>query len=444
MNSRFVSVCIIAGMVIACIPLVCAEEIIGGSIGGSQGNIRVQCNVDGASVSAGGYSCTISGGECTIVVYTTGTPVTDFSCSKSGYNPFYGTVPRMPAAGETVEVFCTLNPIPPPVQYGTIYAESSPSGAAVLLNGNYRGVSPLTISQVRTGSYSVEFDLSGYEPCARSTTVEAGLQSSVYCQLKPISSPGSLYIISSPSNAMIYLDGEYRGRTPITLSGISPGNHNIELDLSGYYDWKSWVSVPAGGIKTVSATMMPIPAGNTGWIHVTSSPAKATVYLDGAVAGQTAAADGVLRIDNVRAGDHNIRVEMAGYQPFATTVNVQVSTVSDVTAALVPATGPSGTGTMSVSSTPAGASVFVDNVLKGVTPLTLTDIPAGSHQIMLRLEGYKDYSSAVEVNAGATNTVTAALSTGTTPLPTKSAPVPLAVVGALALTGLLVIRRHTK
>jgi hypothetical protein len=418
--------------------------LIGGSpIGGDQGWIVVHCNEDGASVSLDGeYKCTTSGGQCSIPVYSMGTPYTGFSVRKSGYtpDPYTGSIPRMPGMGETVDVYTTLNPVPPPPQYGSIRVTSSPSGAVIYLNGNYRGITPLTISDILPGSYSIEADLSGYRTYSTPVTVYAGQQATVYCPLEKIQSEGSLYITSSPSNAMIYLDAGYKGRTPLTLSGIVSGDHTVELDLSGYYDWKSTVNVPSGGTRTVSANMIAIPQASTGWISVTSVPADATVYLDGTLAGQTTQ-NGVLRIDNVRAGDHNIRVEKAGYQAFATTVNVRVNTVSDVVATLVSASAPATTGTLSVSSTPASASVFIDNVLKGVTPISLTDISAGSHQVLIRLEGYQDYTVTQQVNAGATNTIAAALNPNVTPRPTRSGTSPLAIAGALGCIGLFGIRR---
>ena len=149
--------------------------------------------------------------------------------------------------------------------------------------------------------------------------------------------------------------------------------------------------------------------------------------------GQTAV-NGALNIDNVRKGDHAIRVEMTGYQPYATTVSVQVSTVSDVIATHLPSPGT--TGTLSVSSTPAGANVFIDNVLRGVTPITLADIQTGDHQILLRLNGYQDYTVTQLVNAGATNTITTTLNLNKTPEPTKSGTLPLVIIGALAFIGL--------
>jgi hypothetical protein len=429
-----ITVCVIPAIVLA-------EPLIGGD----QGWIEVRCNINGASVSFNGeYKCTIQAGSCTVPVYTTATPYTAFTVEKAGYYPYQGQL-FMPGTGETRTVYATLNPIPtqtpvPPPDYGSITVDSSPSGAAVYLNGNYRGVAPVSITQVRSGSYSVECDLVNYQPYSTTTTVSMGTTSYVNCPLQKIVSPGSLYIVSDPAGAVTYLDGTYKGKTPLSLSNIAPTTHTVEFDLSGFYDWKSTVTVPAGGTRTVSATLAPIPASTTGWISVTSVPAGATVFLDGTAAGQTAG-NGVLKINNVRSGDHTLRVEMVGYQPYSATVTVQVSTVSDVLATLVPIPGPATTGTVSVTSTPSGANVFIDNVLRGVTPLTLADIPAGSHLILLRLDGYNDYTTTQQVNAGATNTITAALNPSVTPLPTRSGTGLLGVLGALALIGLYAYRR---
>jgi len=330
-------------------------------------------------------------------------------------------------------------PTPAP-EYGSIRVESSPSGAAIYLNGNYRGVAPLTISDVRAGSYSIEADLSGYRTYTTTTTVYAGSRSDVYCPMTQIVSSGALYITSDPSNALVYLDGTYKGRTPLTLNNLATGEHIVELDLSGYYDWKSTVSVPSGGTRTVSATMNPIPVSNTGWIYVSSSPGGATVFLDGGNAGQTPNS-GALKLNGIQAGDHTIKLQMTGYNDYSTTVNVRQSTVSDVSTVLVPVGVSPSTGGFTVSSTPSGASVYVDNVLRGITPLTMTDIPAGSHTLLIQQSGYQDYVSTVQVNSGATNTVVATLNHVATPTQ-KSGALPVAAGMALVIIGLFVVCRR--
>jgi hypothetical protein len=72
-----------------------------------------------------------------------------------------------------------------------------------------------------------------------------------------------------------------------------------------------------------------------------------------------------------------------------------------------------GTGTLSVTSSPVGAEVYLDGVYKGTTsgepldslslywdyqPVTITGIPLGLHNLRVTLSGYEDYSSWVIIS----------------------------------------------
>ena len=49
-----------------------------------------------------------------------------------------------------------------------------------------------------------------------------------------------------------------------------------------------------------------------------------------------------------------------------------------------------GSSNLVLSSVPEGAEILLDNVLVGMTPSRLT-IPAGSHRVIFRKQGFKDY-----------------------------------------------------
>jgi hypothetical protein len=368
----------------------------------------------------------------TVPVYSSGTPYSTVTVQLAGYTTFTGPV-TMPAEGETTNIYATLNPIPTPVpvNYGSIYIDSTPGGAQIYFNGNYRGLSPLTINEVWPGSYTIEAEKDGYQPYSTTTTVSGGTRSNVYCTLNRLDTSGSLYVMSDPTNSNVYLDAVYKGITPVTLNNIASGTHILQIDHAGDYDWKSTVEVPAGGMKTISATLNPMPSSSTGWIYASSSPGGATVTLDGSLVGQTPVS-GSLKLNAVATGNHAVTLSLAGYQQYSQSVSVSPNTVSEVSAVLQSQAAPSGRGGLSVSSTPSGANVFLDNNFIGITPLTLSDIAAGSHLVTIRFDRYQDYTVTTAVNVEATSTVSAALA------PITPAPRPASLPVLLTIAGLAI------
>jgi hypothetical protein len=69
---------------------------------------------------------------------------------------------------------------------------------------------------------------------------------------------GQLSVTSTPSGAEVYLDDNYVGTTPLTLSNVSVGSHLVKLAKEGYEDWTTAVDVKAGGTDSVSATLSEI------------------------------------------------------------------------------------------------------------------------------------------------------------------------------------------
>ncbi len=79
-------------------------------------------------------------------------------------------------------------------------------------------------------------------------------------------------------------------------------------------------------------------------------------------------------------------------------------------------------GSIDVSSSPAGASIYVDGTLEGTTPDTVEDLEEGSYNILLKKSGYNDWGKVVKVRAGEASTVNAYLertATVSTTVPTS-------------------------
>jgi len=183
------------------------------SVGGGKGYIDTYSNVDGASVSFDGrYQCTTAQGVCTVAVSPSGTPLRTVTVSMTGYTTWSGSLPHMPANGEHVAVYSTLNPIPittitiGPVQTGVIYAQSSPAGAGIYMNGNFQGYSPVTIPNLVPGSYSMRASLNGYTTDTQIIYVYTGQTATYYPTLQPSPPPprstGTVTVTSNPDHAL--------------------------------------------------------------------------------------------------------------------------------------------------------------------------------------------------------------------------------------------------
>ncbi|MBP2134475.1 hypothetical protein J2128_002441 [Methanomicrobium sp. W14] len=423
----------------------CALAFPACAVGGDMGWYNIHCNVDGASVYFdGNYMGEISGNVLSVGVYTTATPYSKVSVQKSGYYTASTSLPGTPAAGESADVYVTLNKMATatPTESGTggLYISTSPSGASIFLNNVYQGLSPLTISGLKSGTtYSVEAEKDGYDSSSQNVYISGGYTQSVYLSLE---TPGSISVTSNPSGAYVAMNGNIVGKTPYVITGLSSGDHEIEVSKNGYYNYKKTVNVVQGTQISVYAVLDPILANNE--ILVKSNPSGAKIYLDGVYVGETM--DKVYYpVENVADGSHKITLTLEGYSDYTTSVVMSGTSVKVY--AEMSAGSSSGTGLLSVSSNPSGAMIYLDDGYQGVTtPYTLSGISPGEHTVMLRLSGYQDTYSKITVYAGQTSTLKMGLSSSSqatttktgeqTPVQTQSSPLPLTVATAGVFGGI--------
>jgi hypothetical protein len=62
-----------------------------------------------------------------------------------------------------------------------------------------------------------------------------------------------------------------------------------------------------------------------------------------------------------------------------------------------------------VKSRPAGARVFVNDRLIGVTPVAIPSLPAGPATVRIELEGYRLWTTKIHISAGRQTPVAASL-----------------------------------
>jgi hypothetical protein len=151
---------------------------------------------------------------------------------------------------------------------------------------------------------------------------------------------GSLLVRSTPIGAGVLVDGESRGVTPLAVPKLAFGAHTIEVSHPGHNTRQQRVTLserrPARSVdfklRPNAVPAQATPAANSpGSLHVTSHPSGAQVFIDDDLIGTAP-----LLLSNVAAGSRRVRVELSGYKPWTTSVQIEPSTRLRVLASLEP------------------------------------------------------------------------------------------------------------
>jgi len=199
---------------------------------------------------------------------------------------------------------------------GTLNVESDPADAEVLINGISRGKTPTTIERIPEGSVNIDIKLAGYETHTRQVSLAAGEVQKITLAMKPL--PGTVQIVSIPSEARVYVNDEFKGNTPYTFEKVAPGTYRVRVERPGCEPNARDVVVEKSATLTEEFRMTKI----TGRIEVVTAPAGATVLLDGKKAGityskktDTTAFSDPFAIEDILEGEHTIEIIRKGYAP---------------------------------------------------------------------------------------------------------------------------------
>ena len=180
---------------------------------------------------------------------------------------------------------------------------SSPSGE-VRVNGVVRGETPVVLRDLPFGRYSIEVTRPGFATAERELTLlasqpaaslsvdllrqgAAGPATATVARPTPPPPPaaeprpsappvvapaapattaapeaprgdvptGGVFVLSIPTQARLYVDGQAYGNTPASIPGLSQGVHTIRVEAAGYKAWEGRVAVIAGTRVRVQATL---------------------------------------------------------------------------------------------------------------------------------------------------------------------------------------------
>lgn len=251
---------------------------------------QARITVDGKELGNAPGEFTIAPGKHTIAI------------AAARYQPYSG---ELDVVGEGKSQTFTPKLVP---AWAEVTVSSEPAGAMLVVDGEERGVTPLT-TQILAGNHPVELRMEGF----KSWTTDVQVKANEPMNLGPVRlglPDGKLALRSEPSGASVSVGGVYRGQTPVSLELRPDIAHNVVLTLPGYEAATREISLTAGEDRTLSVPL----AGVFGEVTLAVQPADAQVFVDGKAAG---AANQKLRLV---ATTHDIEIRKTGFVTYKTSI----------------------------------------------------------------------------------------------------------------------------
>jgi hypothetical protein len=144
--------------------------------------------------------------------------------------------------------------------------------------------------------------------------------------------------------AGVWVDGQYVGYVD-ELKGdkqvlLLPGKHEISIRQTGYVELREEIGVDPGKATILKVDLEKNPnaefASVTSQIKLEVTPDRAAVLVDGAFAGVVHDFGGVGRAMLVAPGRHHVKIDLVGYQPFDTDVELKPNQKITIKTDLVP------------------------------------------------------------------------------------------------------------
>lgn len=180
---------------------------------------------------------------------------------------------------------------------GSVTIRTEPPGGDLFVDGNARGVTPLTVDNLLPGRHEILVRKTGYEDYHSVVSVVTGTTIDYTEYLVPRPGTGFLSITSAPEGANVSIDGHNGGTTPTNLERIGAGNHSVEISKPGYWNFTGIVNIRGGEATLAGADLSQIPSLST--LFIDSSPRGAGIYLNDTFKGYTPAT-----LDAVPSGDY--------------------------------------------------------------------------------------------------------------------------------------------
>lgn len=300
----------------------------------------------------------------------------------------------------------TLGPIilesPEPI-YASLAATSNPSGAKLYINGEYKGITPLYIPKMLIGKYSISVDAPNGESQTQNVTLneddevvvsfDTSTNKTFVNQNHDMTySTGKQFVKFdiTPEDAVLEISGEGKETSNGIYEELLPwGKYHYRVIHDMYHELQGVIEVnDASNIHTVCVTLKPAFGYLTVSTEKQSEIAGASVFIDDSLVGTIP-----LMNAKILSGTHNIQITKDKYSSYNTTCTFIDNEEITLSPTLAPITG-----SLTVSTKPSNAKVYIDDKFVGTSTRHIKELLIGSHAVNVRLDGYYSQTKNIFIN----------------------------------------------
>jgi hypothetical protein len=296
-----------------------------------------------------------------------------------------------------------------PKEKAQLFVSTSPAGASLIIDGKSMGRTDKAGMSVaiESGTHHIVAEKEGYLRNEQDISVSPGEKRSVAVTLEKRGVDfAEVRITTIPDQAVVFVDGNRKGRTPLTLKNITPGEHSFTMSKGGYEERNEQITVASGEKKELEYVL--ILKQQPATLQVNTSPSGAELTFDETQFGKTPAS-----VRDIAPGEHSLTISKEGYEKRNEKINIASGEKKTVEYTLTQVPIPI-KATLSVNTSPSGAQLSVDRIQVGTTPANIQDMAAGEHLLTLWKTGYLNRNERINIASGEKKSVEYAL----TPIPT--------------------------
>ncbi len=304
-----------------------------------------------------------------------------FTVKSHLYHDYTGTIN---IANERVEQQVTLQE-----NFCILNISANVDGADVYINDELVGQTPYTSSRRKLGSYTIRITKPNYQLYQETITTTSAGTKNINANL--VHNVGKVNILSKTKGAEIFINDSFKATD--SWSGVLPvGTHLIELRMEGHRPSKQNVNIALGKSYDL---YLDSPTPMYGKLNVNSEQNDVEILIDDIPTTTTPNI-----INNILAGRRKITFRKNGYLDHIEYVEILEGKIQSLDITLDPI--PDQVGKIYITSNIVAASIYINGIDKGLTPLLLENIEQGICEITVKKDGYTDITRNVYVKSNET------------------------------------------